>query len=316
MCIYSVITFVDPAYDLLNAGFIFLRPTKASILTYALILKTCTDDPNMDDQGALNDVMHSMSVSRKIKYRQLPVHQFVSGKAYYEEARRYFADTAAPCESCIAIHNNWIVSKAAKVYRFREMGQWVYNEDEYYTNKHERFLTYTLTAGEDQLASLINALAYGTILNRTVVLPRFWHNGRQVPLNSLLYISNLDHHFPGSYKESSYPQHIKVPRLLKQQFRDADIIEPTHALTDNDILLQYSKNPDRVIHFRTMCDMFSGFLAKQDNVKFRWNIQHAFKPANYRQYPDDPFWMWKNKIIRVIMIELSLVVIIWPVSFH
>ena len=40
------------------------------------------------------------------------------------------------------VHNNWIVTKSAKIYRFKETGLWSYDHQGYFSNKTNKYLTY------------------------------------------------------------------------------------------------------------------------------------------------------------------------------
>merc|ERR1712045_368741 len=77
------------------------------------------------------------------------------------------------------VHNNWIVSKAAKIYRFKEVGLWTFDKDEYYSNISQKYILYKnyRDFGNDTLyhekLALKTALTMGKILNRVVVLPKF-----------------------------------------------------------------------------------------------------------------------------------------------
>jgi len=84
------------------------------------------------------------------------------------------------------VHNNWIVSKEAKIYRFREHLMWVFDgSDRYYSSETRKYLTYTnpkpetsnnsLSSSEQkqllqrQVLALRTALAIGYLLDRTVL---------------------------------------------------------------------------------------------------------------------------------------------------
>ena len=119
--------------------------------------------------------------------------QFQCGLTYYEQPKRYFADTAKPCPDCVVVHNNWIVSMAAKVYRAKEMHHWMYDGEKagYYTNVNAKYLRYqNKLPGENEVNALKSGLAIAEILNRTLILPKFSCT-QPCPLNAKLRLTPL-----------------------------------------------------------------------------------------------------------------------------
>ena len=53
------------------------------------------------------------------------------GLDYFEKGNRVFPSTEQ-CADCMVVHNNWIVSREAKIYRFKEHFMWMYDKDFYY----------------------------------------------------------------------------------------------------------------------------------------------------------------------------------------
>lgn len=52
------------------------------------------------------------------------------GEVFFERGKRMFA-TDLRCDTCVVVHNNWIVSAAAKKYRFKEFLLWDLDTDGY-----------------------------------------------------------------------------------------------------------------------------------------------------------------------------------------
>lgn len=104
--------------------------------------------------------------------------RYLCGKSYFEDGKRPFASF---CPNCTVVHNNWIVSREAKIYRFREHFMWRYDKTQYYTNDTQRYLVYDNpvvwddeeTSIREELGALRAALTYGHLLDRIVILPRF-----------------------------------------------------------------------------------------------------------------------------------------------
>lgn len=136
----------------------------------------------------------------------------------------------------VVVHNNWIIGKAAKVYRFKEHLMWTHDgPGRYYTSQTNRYLLYrsvpapprTSSANssapfESELFELRAALALGHLLRRVVILPRF-HCGRptgggdveECPLNSIISVADFDAEFAGQYRENSFPLNRRVPEPVR-----------------------------------------------------------------------------------------------------
>ena len=76
-----------------------------------------------------------------IRVLKQPVELFSSGMMYFMDGNRTFAGDN-PDSEIIAIHNSWIVSREAKVYRFREHLLWLHETDGYYSDLKRLYLVY------------------------------------------------------------------------------------------------------------------------------------------------------------------------------
>ena len=102
-------------------------------------------------QPALNLAI-SMLKSRGLKIQLLNLDQFPSGWYYFEKNHRLFWDThdcmkdliwwVSIGSSCVLVHNNWIVGGEAKIYRFKELGLYKYDEGGYYPSTTNKYLCY------------------------------------------------------------------------------------------------------------------------------------------------------------------------------
>ena len=229
----------DGSMDNLNAGFLFMRPTKMAMSTYQLRVQLTDQYKQKTDQMLFN--MALKQLTGKVKVRALPRDSFPCGKFYFEYQGRHFTNNI-PCETCVVVHNNWIVGKDAKVYRFKENNLWLYDENQYYSNEKAKFLMYDNPVIfhysflwklmfwrknnanlEHEIRALRNALAIGQILKRIVVLPKFHdYLGNEVSLLSLVYLSNFDKTFHGLYREHSFPSNPKVPNNIKEAVSKAE----------------------------------------------------------------------------------------------
>ena len=239
-----------------------------------------------------------------LRLNVLDRRRFLSGVDYFEKSGRMFPKLSDGCEASnqshcpLVVHNNWIVGKEAKIYRFREHLMWQYDGDEqYYSSETRKYLTYTNPANaarknvtERQVSTLKTALSVGHFLNRVVILPRFHCaiTRQQCPLNSILHIKTFDSIFSGGYRESSFLQHPKVPASVKQDIADRQIImrhnQTSDAIvTSNDIMHLFSELSAKVLNLtdlrRVKMDLGFGSV----NGEFSRRLQAAFRRARYRQ---------------------------------
>lgn len=166
-----------------NAGFLYLHATPRAIQLYEDMQNTA-ETTRKDDQTALNDALNRLG--KNINFVTLPIKKYACGKNFYE-LRRNSGDglTAEFVKDTIVAHNNWIVGIEAKVYRFKEMQQWYFDGNEYYSSETRRYLVYenTVTKSvlvqkaevgwEEEKTALQNALMIGAVLDRIVILPQF-----------------------------------------------------------------------------------------------------------------------------------------------
>ena len=110
-----------------NAGFVYIKPSEFAIEVYTR-MRTLALQTKLDDQTALNKALMETTKKNRtlIKRKQmLDANKYQCGLTYFEHGNRYFAGSAS-CSQCVVVHNNWIVSKEAKRYRFREVLLWSY----------------------------------------------------------------------------------------------------------------------------------------------------------------------------------------------
>jgi len=301
----------DGVHRLLNAGFVYLRPSSITAEVYKRMAAIARKNPRTEDQAILNKVV-KVAMKKKIKYNILDSKKFMCGKNYYEVPKRYFAETAKSCDTCVVVHNNWIVGKAAKIYRQKEMLQWVYDKDEYYSNPNRKYLLYenalTFDKKEEtqnqELLALTAAIAIGQILNRTVILPRLHCSSGFCPWNSRFYIVHMDDSLGGEYRESVFLQHPKVPQIIKDNISQPFVIwsskysnvkfdekiivkkphDSKHGATPSEIRNWFGDCKESVLKFHSLYNSFKGFSKQEETNKFQKMVKNAFKKAVYRQY--------------------------------
>lgn len=229
---------------------------------------------------------------------------FLSGYAYFEAPPGRLFPKEKDCSpsrspNCpVVVHNNWIVSKNAKVYRFREHLMWLYDgDDRYYSSETRNYLTYTnpkeVSKGR-QLSALISALALGRMLNRVVILPRFLCTAVPVhdcPLNSLIRISTFDTYFKGQFRESSFLRHPKVPDAVKLGIHDGTKelnlnSTANKQLSSRKLIQLFGNITGRVLNVGYLFGVQITFDNKLENKTFNDNVEKAIQRAEYRQHPD------------------------------
>ena len=207
--------------DSLNAGFLLVHPS--SLPVYNLMTYLSSAYPLVNDQIQLNlsAAMHQ-TLYPKFKQKRLSKREFLCGKLFYKSGR-YFADTMPPCPECVVVHNNWIVGLAAKVYRAKEVHQWQYDGNQYYTNTKRKYLTYENIAKLNRFAQydvLKIALNFTQALDRILILPKFYLGGKyERTLQSITNLNEFDGTYHGLYREHSFLTHPLVPETVKKSVR-------------------------------------------------------------------------------------------------
>ena len=307
-----------------NAGFLVVRPTRNAIAVYELTKKITIDSPTIDDQKALNSAIKEISKKRKDKTKTtkkgvadkfsalaLNKGRYACGVDYFERSKRWFPTTAG-CPECEVVHNNWIVGREAKVYRFREHLMWMYDKDGYYSSRTSRYLAYgnppfrqVLTAKDSaarELRALRNALAVGEILDRIVILPRFHcftFYTFECPLNGILDMTAFDGAFSGRYRENSFLEHPKVPGDVKLNrsapyrfLKSSGVVPPAEVpssaetvvfkqdrVTEGDVSRWFRDVGEKVLVFHSLYGDFDFSTGAKIDEKY----SKAFRRCDYRQ---------------------------------
>ena len=305
-----------------NAGFVVVRPSNVTRQLYRAVKSITSNSTKTDDQLALNDAIDALRKQRTgLEVTALNERRFQSGYEYFEKPRRWFplnSDQRCSEESsygsncAVVVHNNWIVSKAAKIYRFREHLMWYLDgEDQYYTSGTRLYLTYTnkLHTGpksvngkqqemrvQSEISALKTAMTVGYLLNRTVILPKFPIGGKSAlenPLNSLIHVKTFDSEFSGKYRENSFLRHPKVPPQVKSGLHEQvlvmgktdDLRSSRRKVTFSsfDILRQFGEANARVLAIGSLLNVKIALKKNSEDVAFGRKLHQAFFRSNYRQ---------------------------------
>ena len=78
------------------------------------------------------------------------------------------------------MHGNWLKFHVDKIARFKDCLLWQYDGDDgYYSNTERRYITYVdHVTSEHMTSALLNLFTLGTLLKRTVILPRMIGEGK------------------------------------------------------------------------------------------------------------------------------------------
>ncbi|ELU18210.1 hypothetical protein CAPTEDRAFT_213446 [Capitella teleta] len=295
-----------------NAGFLLVRPTEYGKQIYKKMDELTKKTPSMDDQTALNRAVKGLKGKKGFKAVALNKNQFLCGLGYFEKGHRLFP---SPCKECIVVHNNWIVSREAKIYRFKEHFMWAVDERQYYTSPSRKYIAYEnpvnfgkdKTNRDNEMQALKSALAIGQALNRTVILPKFHCNkdGKQdCPLNSLLRITPFDSQFGENYREHSFLHHPLVPQLsitssplfisspqantiISENKVKIDDVEKTSAekdvISDKDVVAWFGGLNESVLKLHSLYGLTVQFDSSTVGDAFAKKIKSGFVQGKYRQ---------------------------------
>ena len=299
---------IAPLWDatIYNAGFVAIKATAGCRRVYILSREMTMKSKSLDDQAALNRAIGKVKKERSsFGVRALDRNIFLSGLNYFDNSGRLFPrdEECNPLNvsRCPAVvHNNWIVSKEAKIYRFREHLMWLYDGGhQYYSSETRKYLTYTnpkptTSSGlshknvtEHELAALRTALAIGHLLNRVVILPRFHCRNRECPLNSVIHIKTFDAHLSSCYRESSFLQHPKVPNSVKQGVTYQHIMNINQTfngpVSSAEITRLFGKVSANVLNLGNLQRIKADLDDRSIDREFNSKLQTAFRRARYRQ---------------------------------
>jgi len=302
-----------------NSGFIVVKPTRFSFSVYRLMQQITNKSKDLNDQQALIKVISRLkSQNSWTNVGFLDKHVYACGKVYFESMRRLLPISDDPCSSInkincsvLVVHNNWIYSKEAKIYRFREHLMWLYDEDDqYYSSKTRKYLTYansrpsasniTLSLAQQkeltnrQVLALRTALTIGNLLNRAVILPIFYCATKafQCPLNSFVHIRTFDTFFSKQYRESSFLQHPRVPDAVKQNISDYELVihttrssfaDTVNTITSHNLRKLFKNSKDSVINYGILDRIQVIFSDDNTGVVLNEIMRRAIRMSDYRQ---------------------------------
>ena len=232
-----------------NSGFYMARPTEAAKLLHQRMMDKANQSNRTSNQKALNNALKKLKRENLIKVGHMDKYRFPCGIYYFERFKRMWAGDNV-CSDCVIVHNNWIMGKQAKVYRFKDHLLWVVDHKGYYSDPNRKYLSYSNPTDwgdatrNIEVATLKLALQIGHLINRTVILPGFTCRGcrtgacktttKQCSLNTHLRVSVFDGKFSGLYREHTFLSHAKVPKSVKMSVSPTIVMNAINAVADNE----------------------------------------------------------------------------------
>lgn len=306
----------DGPGDFLNIGTVLLKPTYDTLQLYKEFIYHIETVPTLNEQGTFNTLLELFRERTTFKVGFISTDIFVNGQIYFDKGKRYFAGEYPPCNTCALVHNNCLLTKAAKIYRFKENQMWVYDINGYYYNPKTKYLVYdnpmnykntTLTYGLEQTA-LRSAMAIGKMLNRKVILPKFHCEHKHCPFNSYYMVEDFDREFENDYREHTFLIHPKVPESTKKNISPLVTIHSALSIymnatlwrkgglhyktkgavgTTSDALISALMPFEKysVLKIHSLYGAFYSFSDNTMDIFFRNKWTKALKKATYEQNP-------------------------------
>lgn len=242
-----------------NSGFYLVRPTRAGIELHVKAWQRGMLSPeHTSNQKAIDRTYEAMKKKKEIKMKTLSLKQFPNGKYFWEMQHRMFAGDGPSVRKTVIVHNNWIFTKEAKIYRFKESLLWVYDEGGYYSDPYRMYITFhnPVDLGDSssnrffEMENLKIGLYLGALLNRTLILPSFHCYGgrtkasqhrKYCSLMTSLHVATFDKYFKSSYREHVFLQHSLVPDSVKASVTTPMVIQ-TSSMHTSPPLRSYVNN--------------------------------------------------------------------------
>ena len=278
----------------LNSGFYFGKSTPKLIEYFTQCYNVSLTPLAAKD----DDQVHMQAILKRssLNVHYLDKRQFSVGSVYWDQHRLSFnyehpwmknAGGTKTRSANVIVHNNWVVTKEAKVYRFKESLMWLVDNDGYYSNSSEKYIVFDnphMSKSENGLQleaqALLNALSIGYLLNRKVILPAFHchkirnkiceNNAQECSLMALYHVATFDAHFGGDYREHVFLSHDLVPDDVRASKTAPFAIETTGFSSlkraSNDVSEVRTLTPRNVTIGATPREIRMWFSREKDSV--------------------------------------------------
>ena len=225
---------------------------------------------------------------------------------------------------CSVLRHPFFRAPAERMLWLKEKQMWFYDMKGYYSSPDTQYLSYENNfdmgkrSEEYAIHALKNALAFGQILNRTIILPKFLCvkckkdvcKSSNCLLGGLLNMSRFDSVFSGFYREHSFRGHPLVPLSTKKNVSDLllirselhkgmvaaggnkvgpsvkvgkviesnNIYEGPNSEEVRDLFEGYSKS--KILQFVNLYGAFSGFTSAQESLEFENKLKQGIVPLS------------------------------------
>lgn len=250
---------VSSDYVEANSGFYLVKPNAAGIKLHEEMLKRAK--PNNSNQKTLNPAITYMKKRREIKSETLTNRKWPCGIVYWENEKRMWS-TDKYTRDHVLVHNNWIETAEAKIYRFKEHHMWFLNKDGYYSNPNATYITYSnhIFFGKGSTRNiegkaLAAALGIAMALDRILILPAFHCDeckygackspSKTCALNVRFHLLEFDKYFKKIYREHMFLSHYLVPNSIKQGLSKELVIDNDFTDSHQSDYFDIPESPNR-----------------------------------------------------------------------
>ncbi len=184
------------------------------------------------DQNCLNTMRSSRRFRKLITVKVLDHALFPTGQKYFDIGKRMFAGDN-PENRTVLVHNNFIIGYENKIYRFKEQLMWYLDTDGYYSNTKAKYVAFEnswfFPNKSQETRALENAFFIGHVLNRIVILPKFFcHICKKKPCPEIpdgpplcaaharYRVKDLNNVFGEKYREHVFLKHPLVPNSVRK----------------------------------------------------------------------------------------------------
>ena len=310
---------------ILSSGLMAVRASRLSKSLFNQMAKRANDSDVFDEDEVLLNYILDQRRNANASIPTIIIHQskFASGELYFDKPKRYFFDSTPKLPpSLLILHNSHIVGVSAKMYRLREHLLWKSDVGLYYSDPHRKYLLYHNPfdlhekTPEAEKEALISALAIASILNRTVILPRFHCQCTstgcefECPLHYLFHVARFDDKFENKFRENSFLHNVETPTDLKQANNSKPVIiksdkiasllendntqidfdqqftpaNSTGGATSTEIKEWFSSYKNkRLIKFYCMYNAFSKFTDESEDTDFTNKVKSGLQRSESQQ---------------------------------
>ena len=234
---------------ILNSGFMYIKNSPRITKAFRDMVQIHEKDPTLHDQTIVNRILRKGKKANKLSVVSLPYKKWPAGRAYFDSSvleQKHFYDQSRPADDVIIIHNNWIVGAVSKISRFKEHLMWVSDYNRYYSDPQRNYIMYDNPAKTDtamEKSALSSAFGIASVLNRTVILPRFSEGTK--PFSKFMDIDQFDKTYHGLYRENSFLANPRTPDVVISSITSKLLIDSKAALN-----LNLKRDVREVVHFQ------------------------------------------------------------------